>query len=151
MVRHMMAANFPEQRQVGVLNVMYGVVHHVVGNIADAEATEKAPALVTYQGNEQQAKQCSQRNTDRDRHHQAVLVVWILVMHTVEQEADTILKFTFGCEVENIPVKEIFKQGPERDSANKQNDKGTYRYIDGETFPDKEDDNRQVDCQHRHR
>jgi hypothetical protein len=53
--------------------------------------------------------------------------------------------------MKHVTVEKVFKQGPEREAGYEQNDKGTDRSVDRETFPDKENDYRQVNSQHRHR
>ena len=94
--------------------MVHRVVHHVVANIAGSEPREKTPSFVTHQGNEQKAEQRRQRDADRDRHDQAVLVVRVLVMNPMDREKDLVLERRRRVEMEHKAVKEILEKGPNK-------------------------------------
>ena len=127
------------------------VVGHIVGQVARGESGRVGPGPGSKQQPGQRQQQNRNRETQGNWHHQAFFVIRVLMMHTMKQETNAFLKLAFGCEMKHVPVKKIFKQGPKRHPRQKQYDKRGDRYVDRKTFPDKENDNRQIHREHRYR
>src|SRR5260370_21550937 len=116
MTRHVMTAKklAPARRGNKVMNE---VVRTIIEEVPHDEARKEWLADGRAQGeHEEHIKYHGKRATREQRHHEAVLVAWVLMMHPVKQKMQPLAPGRAVRPVKNVPMQTLFGPQPTENS-----------------------------------
>src|SRR4029077_19604696 len=89
------------------------VMEHVVTDIAKHQSGEHAGRKAPEDYQEHAVEKECERHTYTGRHNKSSCIVWIIVMHAVNDEVQPFSHARFRFVMEDISVDQIFEQRPE--------------------------------------
>src|SRR5260370_27666214 len=139
MMRHVMTAKkLPPARRGN--KVMNEVVRTIIEEVPHDEARKEWLADGRAQGeHEEHIKYHGKRATREQRHHEAVLVAWVLMMHPVKQKMQPLAPVRVVRPVKDVPMQNVFGQSPSEHSAQMKHHNRDRREFVPERAPDQEE------------
>src|SRR5262249_39092620 len=102
----------PEQRAVFHGKMVRRIMEHVVTNVAKHQSRERAGRKAPEDYQEHAVEQKRERDTDTGRHNEPPCVIWIIVMHAVNDVVQPFSHTRFRFVMENVSVDQILEQRP---------------------------------------
>lgn len=130
--------------------MMDAVMHHVIGQVAHCKTGGIGPDPVPKKRFRQQKKQGADRQAQGDGHHQALLVIRVLMVDAVKKKTYPRLEVSAWREVKYIAVKAVFEERPDRETRKDQREERAKRDTNAETLPYGEKNHRRVNRKDRH-
>src|SRR6266436_7957553 len=93
--------------------MMSRVMEHVVTDIAKHQSGERAGRKTPEDQQEHAVKNKCERNADTWRHNKSSCIVWIIVMHAVNDIVQSFSHARFGFVMKDVSVDQIFSERPE--------------------------------------
>src|SRR5262245_8622465 len=90
------------------------IMEHVVADIAEHQSSKHAGRKPTEDYQEDAVKKKCERHTDTRRHNKPFSIVWIIVMHAVNDIVEPFSQARFRFVMENVSMDQIFEQRPEQ-------------------------------------
>src|SRR4029077_11541705 len=122
------------------------IMQHVVTDIAKHQSGERTRHETPEDQQENAVKEKCERHTDAGGHNKSFCIVWIIVVHAVNDVVEPFSQARFRFVMENVPVDQIFGQRPEEHTEQEKSHDNKYR----ESLPPKchvkhKTDDRQVE------
>src|SRR4029453_1294375 len=109
----------PQQYASFHRKMVRGIMEHVVTDITKHQSGERTGRKAPKNEQEHAVKKKCERHADTGRHNESSRIVWIIVMHAVNDVVQPFSNTRFGLVMENISVDQIFEQRPEEHTEQK--------------------------------
>ena len=120
MMQHVMLLDALPERMAPP-EVMHGIVHHIVAQIADQESGEKRiDSRLAYQRLKAEEEQECKRNAYARWHDESKPVVRVVVVHAVPDEVQALAPFARRYPMKKKTVQNVFGQRPYEEAGQKQ-------------------------------
>src|SRR5690349_24780570 len=106
----------PQPRAAFHRKMMRCVMKHVVADITEDQSGKRARCKAREDQQETAVEKKSEWHADTWRHDEPPPIVWIIVMHAVDDVVQPFSQARLGLVMKDVPVDDVFEQGPEQNT-----------------------------------